>query len=422
MDLLGIVVIATGVLVFGLFSKKLEGTPLTLPIVFTGYGWLIGMGGLGLAEIDPNHGVIHTIAELTLILVLFSDAARIDLKHLLSDHDLPLRLLSVGMPLTIITGAFVAIWIFPEASWPMVFLVATILAPTDAALGQAVVSSPKVPVRIRQALNVESGLNDGIALPLVLVFAILAGAPGGEGAGFGDVIIFTALQLTIGPIVGLCIGYAGARLIDAAINRHWMTISFQGISILCVALAAFAAAESIGGNGFISAFTAGLLFGSTVRHRCKFLFEFMESEGQLLTLITFLIFGAVMLPQALHHAVWSTVLLAVLFLTLVRMVPIAISVKGLGLSLPSKLFLGWFGPRGIASILFALLILEEHPVPGGEELMACIVITVALSIFLHGVTATPLAKAYGAFVKSRGECAETKDVSEMPVRHGFTTN
>ena len=413
--------VVTGVLVYGLFSKKLEGTPITLPIVFAGFGWLVGMGGLGLADIDPSHGVIHIIAELTLILVLFSDAARIDLKRLLSDHDLPLRLLCIGMPLTIITGALVALWIFPGATWPMVFLVAAILAPTDAALGQSVVSSPRVPVRIRQALNVESGLNDGIALPLVLAFAIWAGAPGGEEAGLGDVVLFASLQLILGPLVGVCIGYVGARLIDTAIGRQWMTDPFQGVAILCVALAAFVIAESVGGNGFISAFTAGIFFGSLVRHHCKFLFEFMESEGHLLTIIIFIIFGASMLPQALHHAVWGTVLLALLFLTLVRMVPVSISVTGLGLSLPSTLFLGWFGPRGIASILFALLILEDYPIPGGEELFACVVVTVGLSIVLHGVTAAPLAKAYGAFVKNRGECAETQEVSEMPVRHGFAS-
>ncbi len=422
MDLIGVIVIVTGVLVFGLFSKKLEGSPITLPIVFTGFGWLIGTAGLGLADIDPSHCVIHTIAELTLILVLFSDAARIDLKRLLSDHDLPLRLLSVGMPLSIIIGAFIALWVFPEATLPMVFLVATMLAPTDAALGQSVVSSPSVPVRIRQALNVESGINDGIALPLVLTFAIWAGAPVEGETGLGDLVTFAALQLTLGPLVGLGIGYVGARLIDTAITRQWITEPFQGVAILCVALAAFALAESIGGNGFISAFTAGLFFGSIIRHHCRFLFEFMESEGHLLTIMTFIIFGAVMLPQTLHHASGGTVLLALFFLTLVRMLPVALSVTGLGLSLPSKLFLGWFGPRGIASILFALLILEDYPVPGAEELLACVVITVALSILLHGVTAAPLAKAYGVFVKSRGECAETKAVSEMPVRHGFASD
>lgn len=416
------VLVATGILVFGLFSKRLEGTPITLPIVFTGFGWLIGTAGLGLAEIDPSHGVIHTIAELTLVLVLFSDAARIDLKRLVSDHDLPLRLLCVGMPLTIITGAIVTMWVFPEATLPMVFLVASILAPTDAALGQSVVSSPAVPVRIRQALNVESGLNDGVALPLVLAFAIWAGAPVEDGTGLGDIVVFASLQLVLGPLVGLCIGYVGARLIDSAIVRRWITEPFQGIAILCVALAAFATAGAVGGNGFISAFTAGILFGSTLRQHCKFLFEFMETEGQLLTLLTFLIFGAVMLPQALDHAVWGTVLLTILFLTIVRMLPVAVALKGLGLSLPSKLFLGWFGPRGIASILFALLILEEYPIPGGEELLACVVITVAFSILLHGVSAAPLAKAYGVFVRRRGECAETRAVSEMPVRHGFASH
>ena len=419
MELLGLIVVVAGILVFGLFSKRLEGTPITLPIVFTGFGWLVGTDGLDLADIDPSNSVIHTIAELTLILVLFSDAARIELKRLLADHDLPLRLLIIGMPLSILMGASTTLWIFPEATWPVVFLVAAILAPTDAALGQSVVSSHRVPVRIRQALNVESGLNDGVALPLVLTLAIWAGAPVENEAGLGNVFTFAAMQLTLGPLVGLASGYVGARLIDAAITRQWITEPFQGIAILCVALAAFALAESIGGNGFISAFTAGLFFGSLIRHHCKFLFEFMESEGHLLTIITFIIFGAVMLPQALHHAVWGTVLLALLFLTLVRMIPVALSMTGLGLSLPSKLFLGWFGPRGIASILFALLILEDYPIPGGEELLACVVVTVALSILLHGITAAPLAQVYGEFVANRGECAETKVVSEMPVRHGF---
>ena len=418
MDLATVVIVAFGVLVFGLASRRLEGTPLTLPLVFALFGWLIGSGGLAVADIDATHGGIHLLAEVTLIVVLFADAARIDARRLLVDHDLPLRMLVVGMPLTILGGALVARFLFPEATWPMAFLVAAILAPTDAALGQTVVASPRVPLRIRQAINVESGLNDGIALPLVLVFAMWAGAAGEHGSGAGEVFKFALLQLTLGPLVGAAVGYAGGRLIDSASRAGWASEPFQGICALAVALCAFAAAELAGGNGFIAAFAAGLAFGASVRSRCEFLFEFMESQGQLLTLLAFLVFGAAMLPGGLSVAVAATSVLAVLFLTVVRMLPIAISLGGTGLSWPSKLFLGWFGPRGLASILFALLILEEHPVAGGEELLACIVLTVALSILLHGISAAPLAAAYGRYVGRVGECVEHRHVEAMPLRHG----
>lgn len=417
---LGIVVVLAGILAFALVSKKLEGTPITLPIVFTLGGWMIGTGGLGLVNMDPGHGVIHIIAELTLILVLFSDAARIDVMRLKSDHILPVRMLAIGMPLTVLLGALTAWLIFPGVTIATAFLVAAILTPTDAALGQSVVSSPVVPVRIRQALNVESGLNDGIALPLVLICAIWAGAPSSGSTSGSALFKFATLQVTLGPLIGGAVGFLSARMVDMAVTRQWITGPFEGIAILSTAVLAFALAELVGGNGFIAAFSGGLVFGGLLRHPCRFLYEFMESEGQLLTLLTFFIFGAFMLPPAIEHATPGTFILALAFLTLVRMVPIAISISGLGLSWPSKLFLGWFGPRGLASILFALLILEKYPVSGTEEILACVVITVGLSILLHGLSAAPFAKMYGAFTVQKGEGAEMKPVSEMPVRHGMS--
>ena len=425
MDLAGIAVVAAGVIAFALVSRRLEGSIVTVPLAFVLFGWLIGDGGLAVAAIDPGHGAIHLIAELTLVLVLFSDAARIDLRRLIADHNLPLRMLTIGLPLTVGLGALVAKGLFPEGSWAAALLLAAILAPTDAALGQSVVSSPDVPVRIRQSLNVESGLNDGITLPLVLVFAIMAGPPAGgmagHAAGAGDLALFALLQVTLGPLAGLVVGWVGAKAIDRAARAGWISEPFEGIAILALALLAFAGAEAIGGNGFIAAFVGGLVFGGTVRHRLAFLFEFMETEGQLLTLLTFLIFGAAMLPAALPAVDWPVVAFALLSLTVIRMVPVSLSLTGTGVSVPTTLFLGWFGPRGLASILFALLILEEHAVPGGEDILACVVITVSLSTLLHGISAAPLAKAYGALCARRGDgVAEAKPVFELPVRHGFS--
>jgi NhaP-type Na+/H+ or K+/H+ antiporter len=199
-----------------------------------------------------------------------------------------------------------------------------------------------------------------------------------------------------------------------------MTQPFEGIAILSIAALAFVGAELVGGNGFIGAFVGGLVFGARLREKCDFLLEFMETEGQLLTLLTFLIFGAAMVPESFAAISWTVVLYAILSLTVVRMIPIAISISGTGLSHGSTLFLGWFGPRGLASILFALLILEKYPIPGAETVLVTVVASVLMSVLLHGVTAAPLAAAYGRLVVKKGECEESKPTSEMPVRHGMS--
>lgn len=425
MDLLGAIVVCGGLIAFGLVSRKLEGTIVTAPLVFILFGFAVGQGGLGVANIEPDHSVIHLIAELTLVLVLFSDAARIDLKLLRRDHNLPQRMLLVGLPLTILAGTAAAILIFPEFSLWEAALLAAVLAPTDAALGQAVVSARAVPVRIRQALNVESGLNDGIALPAVLLLAALASAAGAAsatGGGDRDWITFGLLQVTLGPLAGIVLGYAGARIVDAAATAGFMTEPFQGIGVLAMAFLCFTGAELIGGNGFISAFVAGLVFGNTIRHRCAFLLDFMETEGQLLMLITFLVFGAAMLPEGLHGLDWRIVGYAVLSLTVIRMVPTILSLIGTGLRFPSMLFLGWFGPRGLASILFALLIVEQSGIPHVHEILIATIVTVGLSALLHGISAAPFANAYGRLAAQLGECAESQPVEEMPLRQSGGTS
>ena len=417
MDLTSVAVIAGGLLAFSLVSGRLHGTAVTPPMVFILFGFLVGADGLGIAEVNTGHSAIHIVAELTLILVLFSDAARINVTGLRRDHDLPGRMLLIGLPLTIAAGAIVAMQVFPDLSFWEAVLLAALLAPTDAALGQSVVTAKAIPVRIRQAINVESGLNDGIALPAVLLFAALASAHA-DGADAGEWIRFGLMQVALGPVAGIAIGYVGARLLDTAVERGWTNDAFQGIGILALALFTYVAAELIGGNGFIAAFLGGMVFGNTIRHRCTFLFEFMETEGTLLMLITFFIFGAALLPEALAHINLSVLLYAVLSLTLIRMIPISISLLGAGVRLPTHLFLGWFGPRGLASILFVLLILEEAEVVHRSELLSITIATVALSALFHGLSAAPLAKRYAQLVARMGECQETRPVTEMPLREG----
>jgi NhaP-type Na+/H+ or K+/H+ antiporter len=361
-------------------------------MIFTGLGLALGGLGFELVPMDVEHEVIHTIAEITLILVLFSDAAGVRKETLSGNAAIPARMLLIGMPLTIALGASVARWVSPEQPWSLALLVAAILTPTDAALAQSVVTSPSVPKRISQSLNIESGLNDGIAFPVVLVAAILAAnatGHGQEGAG-SDIVHFALLQVTLGPLAGILVGYCAAKLLDYAVRVKAATTVAQGLYFLCIAFIAYYGAELIGGNGFIAAFTGGIVFGNTLRAPSMFIREFMEGEGQLFTLLTFLIFGAVLAPIGLEHASWRTVTLAVLFLTVVRIIPIWLSLLGMKLSGYEKFFLGWFGPRGLASILFALLVLQRFPIPGAEEVTAFVVLTVIASIVLHGVTASPM--------------------------------
>lgn len=421
MDPVIIALIAGSLLTYSLLSGRLSGTVLTAPLIFVAIGFIIGPAGLSIAHIEADNSAIHVVAELTLILVLFTDAARIDLSRVRRDHDLPVRMLLIGLPLTIAAGTFVAAWLFPAFSIWEAALLAALLAPTDAALGQAVVAAKVVPVRIRQTINIESGLNDGIALPAVLLFAALASAhfEAGDSAGW---IQFGVLQVTLGPLVGAMLGYSGARLLDAAAERQWMSESAQGIGILSLAVFTYVAAELVGGNGFIATFIGGMVFGNSIRHPCSFLFEFMETEGQLLMLITFLVFGAALLPVGIEHFTPMMLLYAVLSLTAIRMLPIAVSLLGAGLRPPTWAFLGWFGPRGLASILFVLLIIEEAQLLHGSELLSITVITVALSVLLHGVTAAPFANAYGRLAARMGECSETKPVSEVPLREGPISN
>lgn len=413
----GLVAIGLAVLGYCLVSGRLANSVVTPPMVFTVFGLAIGAAGLDLININVSHGAIHTLAEITLALVLFADAARIDLRLLWRDHNIPARMLAVGMPLTIALGTLVA-WLLPlglglaEAA-----LLAAVLAPTDAALGQAVVANRSVPVRIRQALNVESGLNDGIAVPFVYLFAALLVAEAHATPG-SELALFTAGQLLFGPLVGAAVGAAAGWSALRANATGWMNEVFEGPLVLATAALAFTLAEAVGGNGFIAVFVAGLMFGHLLDGRCKFILEFAEAEGQMLILLAFLVFGAVMLPDLAGQVSWAMIVYAVLSLTLIRMLPVAASLAGIGLSAPTIGFLGWFGPRGLASILFGLLVLEQLHSEAARTILTTAILTIVLSIFAHGISAAPLAAWYGRMAGQQGECPENETVSEMPTRTG----
>jgi NhaP-type Na+/H+ or K+/H+ antiporter len=312
-------------------------------------------------------------------------------------------MLFIGMPLTIALGTAVVYGLSPGSGLAMALLIAALLTPTDAALGQAVVSSPDVPLHLSETINVESGLNDGLALPFVLLGAILASSALPDQSGTGTLAFEALREVVLGPAAGALVGWAMAKLLDLAQSRGWNDNASAGVVFLCAAFMAYVFALIIGGNGFIAAFVGGMVFGNTYRHDTHFITEFMEGAGQLLTMAAFLAFGAFLLPVGLANATPGFVMLALLFLTVVRMVPIFISLIGSGLNTSEKLFLGWFGPRGLASILFTMIIIEDFDVPNEDMVLAGVSLTAALSILLHGMSATPLTGWIGRHVGKFGK-------------------
>ena len=416
MELGSIGVVAAFVFGFALISRRIENTAVTGPMIFVIAGLALGATDV-LSEGATMDSVLEVTAEVTLILLLFTDAIRIDLTALRRQALLPARLLGIGLPLTVAAGALIGWWIFPQFGLLEAALLAAVLAPTDAALGQAVVSNDRVPVRIRQALNVESGLNDGLAVPIVTVFIALVGS-GAEVETTGYWVGFVARQIGFGVLAGLIVGYVGGRLLDSFTSRGWVEGAFRQLATLAVGVAAFAGAVALEGNGFVAAFVAGLVFGEVARDHCEGAYDFAEDEGVLLALITFLFFGAGLVAGSIGELDWRIIAYAIASLTVVRMLPVAISVMGARLRPPTISYLGWFGPRGVASILFGLIVVEELGVDIAEEILVVVTWTVVLSVMLHGVSAAALSDRYADwFQRHRQEhMPESETVDEMPTR------
>ena len=408
-------VLAAVLLGYSLVSARLERANVSAPMLFVGAGIILGPDIAGLTELELTSETGLLLAEVALVVVLFADASRIDLRTLQENRALPARLLGVGMPLTIGLGTAAAVLLLSDIEFWEAAMIAAILAPTDAALGQAVVSSKRVPQRIRQALNVESGLNDGLSIPFLFLFTGLAVA---EVSASGW-LAFASEQIGIGALVGGASGFAGAWLVDHATRKEWMTATFQQLSILAIALVAWALAGELGGNGFIAAFTAGLAASRVTESCATSILNFNQDTGELLNLSVFFIFGAAAIGF-LEGAGWEIYAFGLLSLTVVRMLPVAIALAGSGLRVSSVAFLAWFGPRGLASIILALVVLDEEPeLPAIPTLFAAMTVTVLASVFAHGISARPLSRVYARRVAdSHPEAAEMQSVMEMLVRGG----
>lgn len=387
-------------------------------MVFTGAGILLGSAGLGLFEFTSlDSGSVGLLAEATLLLVLFTDAIRIDAKRLRSEANLPIRLLGLGLPVTLIAGTAAAYLIFDSFNLAAAFVLAAILTPTDAALGKPVVTSEEVPVGVRQAINVESGLNDGIMLPVVTAGVLILT----EEAGMieGGFLSLLAREIGFGVLIGIAVGWAGGKLIAVAVSRGLVAGVMRQLGTLAIGVAAFALADLAGGNGFVAAFVAGVGFGMAARDHCQGAYDFAADQGELLTLITFFLFGLIVVREAFEDFSFATILYAVLSLTLIRVVPVMLSLVGSGLRMPTALFIGWFGPRGLASILFGVFLLEETGVPIGDSIFQIVVWTVLISIVAHGMSAPILSERYGEWYRRNSDesvMMESADAYAHPTR------
>jgi sodium/hydrogen antiporter len=374
-------------------SRPLSRTPITPAILFVAFGLLVGPEVLDGIDLSSRSATVRALAEATLALVLFSDASRIDLGALRRTVGVPVRLLGIGLPLTIALGALAAAAVFGELTVEEAVILAVVLAPTDAALGQAVVTEPRVPQRIRQALNVESGLNDGICVPLLFAAVAIADVESEISGGRSPGTLLLE-EIGYGVLGGVVAGLLIAAIVTEAGRRDLIAAAWRPVIPAAGAALAYGIASGLHGSGFIAAFVAGMVFRLALGRDPEELNELTEELGSVLNGVTFVLFGAILLGPALTELTWQLALYALLSLTLVRIVPVVIAMWGSHARLPTLGFVGWFGPRGLASIVFAVIVIEESNLPHETLIVQAIYLTVGLSVLAHGLTAAPLADRY----------------------------
>ena len=393
MDTWALATVAFLLLVFAALSHRLKRSYVTLAIFFTSTGLLAGPA-LGLLDLELGSEPIKLLAEATLTLVLFSDASRISIPALRREFSVPARLLGLGLPLTIAAGTVAGVTVLPGVSLVEALVLAVMLACTDAALGQAVVKDRRIPSRIRQGLNVESGLNDGLCVPLFFIAIAIAEADEGALSARGALEL-VAEEIGWGLVGGICRRGAAApsrseRLGERGLaEAHWLQILTAATALLAAGIA-----HGLGGSIFIAAFVGGFVFGAVRRDVGGEVGYLVDQGGEVLNAVTFLMFGAVILGPLLDDLGWEALLYAVLSLTVVRMLPVALAMLGTRARPPTLAFLGWFGPRGLASIVFAVILVEEAALPHQETLLLAVVATVGLSVYAHGLSALPLTERY----------------------------
>lgn len=415
----GIALFGIIIVLYGALAGRLGRWSITAPMVFVAAGFLLGPAGLNLHQISLRTEGVKELTEITLALLLFADASTLNFRQVREDAKIPLRLLTIGIVLTIVLGTVVALGLLPSEGLAFAALMGAILAPTDAALGLPIFNNPAVPVRIRRALNVESGLNDGIATPFVTLFLAFAAATEANSPS-GGWLITALIEIGVAVAVGIVAGAAGGWLMSQASRRGWTEGGAVQIGVLGLSLAAYFGSIALNGNGFIAAFVGGIAFGAVMKHQAAEVTESTENIGSFLSILVWGIFGTLFVPLALQVAIiWPPVVYAILSLTVIRMAPVALALRGVGFRRDTVALMGWFGPRGLASVVFTLMAFLEFEQTGRpiDTLAAVATCTILLSVFAHGLSAIPLSAWYAhRLATAGGRLAETTTVSELPGR------
>ncbi len=408
------------IVLFALVAARLDYLWITGPIVFIVVGFVAGTKATSLLDLGTESEIIRLVTEITLALLLFADASSIDLRALRKDASVIVLLLSVGILLAIGFGTLAAWLLLPALSLGLCAVVASVLCPTDLSLGLAMFKNPRVPERVRRELNVESGLNDGIATPFVTLFLGVAIAEAGHS---GRPIAQAVVDIAIGVGIGIAVGAGGAFLMRRSIRRGWSSAASRQFAAVALALLAYGAAVALEGNGFLAAFVGGLAFGAVNHNEAAESVEYAEQTGTLLTLAVWFIFGAVIAPILISDALsWRPIVYAFISLTAVRMLAVAIALYSKKMHWSSVLFFGWFGPRGLASVVFLFLVVETLKENGlvAPELVAAAGWTIFLSVILHGISAGPAAKWYAAKAAGFAEGSpELEPTTPVETRHGL---
>ena len=381
------------IFLYSIFATRIEKMLVNGPFLFMVVGIILGPLVLNAVDLKISGDEYETLANLALALVLFTGAASVDLEVLKSSVTIPARLLFIGLPLTIISGFIAGYFIFNDLLIIELAILATVLAPTDAALGEAVVKDQVVPTKVRNALNVESGLNDGISVPIFLLLLAFLKVHAIDEVTWQFGMGLFAKEIGIGLAVGLVIMYLGAKLLLFAEMRKWIGTAWKPAIVISLALSCFALADILGGSGFIACFTGGFIYGAVNKKYKSNLQEHAEGLGNVLTFLIWIIFGSFIISTYFRDFTWPVLLYSLISLTLVRIVPVMIALTGSKVTLKEKLFIGWFGPRGLASIVFAVMLLDAH-LPRENTVILTIICTVMLSVILHGITANPLVNSF----------------------------
>ena len=390
-----IIIFSICIFLYSIFSKKINDYPISGPLLFVVTGFIFGPVVLNLFDFKVSGAFYENLADFALALVLFTGASKVDLKVLKSVIAIPTRLLLIGLPLTIVFGIIAGYFVFDGYLVIELAILATVLAPTDAALGEAVVTNKSVPPKVREALNVESGLNDGISVPVFLFLIALFKANSIKDISAEFAIGLFLKEIGFGLLVGVIIMFITLKLLKYSSERKWIEEAWKPTIIVAITFAIFSLAQLVGGSGFIASFSAGFIFGTLTKKYKTNLLIHAEGLGNTLTFIVWIIFGSHVITNYYKDFTWQIVLYSILSLTLVRIVPVFISLIKTGGSIKEKLFIGWFGPRGLASVVFAIMLFDIE-LPHEKTIVPTIFCTVLFSVVAHGISANPMASSFSS--------------------------